>query len=278
MRLSRLVVARTSLSTRNPLVLQRRYLSSDKPSGGASAEILDSIFGSTNSQEAPKTENAQAKNADESQRMKDVDAIFESLFGRSRKKTDLDSLKYFRLYPKPARQWIKDAKTPGGVYDRFGNWEPEKTTNVYRKDQPSLTRDATTGIPHRKELPTDLVGKYRFGITEADLVNAPPKVKDLLSFRWANQKEINDFRAKEGSKPFETSPMDTGSSSVQIVRMTVRIRALTEHMIANHKDKRTKRALTTLVSRRTRMMKYLKKRNVAEYYQVLTALNLRDIA
>jgi small subunit ribosomal protein S15 len=60
--------------------------------------------------------------------------------------------------------------------------------------------------------------------------------------------------------------------------MTVRIRALTEHMIANHKDKRTKRALTTLVSRRTRMMKYLKKRDVAQYYDVLTALNLRDIA
>jgi hypothetical protein len=104
------------------------------------------------------------------------------------------------LYPKQARSWIEDAKTPGGVYDRFGNWEPEKTTNVYRKDQPNLTRDATRGIPYRKELPTDLVGKYRFGVTEAELTNAPPKVKDLLSFRWANQKVKEKQKEKQKKK------------------------------------------------------------------------------
>lgn len=210
--------------------------------------------------------------------MKDVDAIFESLFGRSRQKTDLQSLKYFRLYPSVARQWIEDAKTTPGIFDRRGFWVPEKTSNVYTKNRPAPTRNALVGIPFRKELPEDLVGHYRFGVTEAELANAPPKVKDLLSFRWANQGEINAFRAEQASKTLKRNPMDTGSSGVQVARMTVRIRALTEHMIANHKDKRTKRALITLVSQRTKMMKYLKKTNIGEYYQVIASLNLRDIA
>ena len=72
--------------------------------------------------------------------------------------------------------------------------------------------------------------------------------------------------------------MDVGSTAVQVARMTVRIRALTEHMIANHKDKRTKRSLITLVSQRTKMMKYLKRTNIGEYYELLAELNLRDIA
>lgn len=209
---------------------------------------------------SPEEERRDRGVADEVQRMKDVDAIFESLFGKSRKRTDLSQLKYFRLYPREVRKWIADAKTPLGVYNRFGKWE---TVRVLDKDKvPSLTRDATLFLPQRKEIPEDLVGKYRFGVKEEELANAPAKVKDVLSFRWARQKEITAFRASEMRRKFALSEVDVGSSAVQVSMMTVRIRALTEHMRVHRKDKRTKRALAELVSRRQKMMKYLKRTDV----------------
>lgn len=58
--------------------------------------------------------------------------------------------------------------------------------------------------------------------------------------------------------------------------MTVRIRALTEHMKTHRKDKRTKRALTMLVSQRQKLMKYLKRTDVKKYFHVLQELGLRD--
>jgi small subunit ribosomal protein S15 len=215
--------------------------------------------------------------ADETQRVRDVDAIFESLFGKSRKKTDMSALKYFKLYPKPVRKWVEDAKTPLGKFNRNGEWVTATASNVYQPEEKSSTRNAAHGLPLRRELPPDLVGAFRFGLTEAEVGTAPEKVREVLSFRWANQWEINAYRARQIAKKFERSPMDCGSSEVQVARMTVRVRALTEHMRANHKDKRTKRALSALVSHRTALMRYLKRQNVEKYYHVLTSLNLKDV-
>lgn len=84
------------------------------------------------------------------------------------------------------------------------------------------------------------------------------------------------FRAHEYRRQFALNEMDVGSSGVQVGMMTARIRALTEHMRAHAKDKRTKRALTMLVHKRQKHLRYLKRTDVARYYQVVTALNLRD--
>lgn len=228
-------------------------------------------------EEAAVPEEAPRSEAD-LERRKDVDAIFESLFGTARKRTSLEQLRFFPLYPRPVRRWVEDAKTRPGRFTTTGEWE-EVESAAFQKDVPNLTRNAASdGIAFRRELPDDLVGKYRFGLRSEDVPpDAPPRVKDLLSFRWANQHEINTFRAKELAKRFERSPMDTGSSEVQVARMTVRIRALTEHMRAHHKDKKTKRALAALVSRRSALMRYLKRDNVEKYFQVITHLNLRDL-
>lgn len=126
--------------------------------------------------------------ANEAQRAKDVDAIFESLFGKSRKHTDLNQLKYFRLYPEQVRKWIEDAKTPVGLFTKDGDWMAVRVLERDKLSKP--TRDATLFLPQRKEVPADLKGKYRFGLTEEQLATAPAKVKDVLSFRWARQKEI----------------------------------------------------------------------------------------
>lgn len=61
---------------------------------------------------------------------------------------------------------------------------------------------------------------------------------------------------------------DTGSSDVQIVNLTQRIAALTEHLKSHAKDHSSRRGLLALVAQRRRMLDYLK-RTANERYQVL---------
>jgi len=68
---------------------------------------------------------------------------------------------------------------------------------------------------------------------------------------------------------------DTGSSGVQIAILTEKIRDLTEHMKAHHKDYRSQRSLRILVSRRARHLAYLKRTKPAKYREVVASLGLR---
>lgn len=54
---------------------------------------------------------------------------------------------------------------------------------------------------------------------------------------------------------------DTGSSEVQISVLTERINYLVEHLKKHKKDHHTRRGLLILVSRRRKLIKYLKQRN-----------------
>lgn len=70
-------------------------------------------------------------------------------------------------------------------------------------------------------------------------------------------------------------PEDTGSSEVQVARLTGRIKHLTEHMKGNRKDFATQRGLQMLVGKRRRLLDYLKREDVSQYQQLLRALGLR---
>ncbi|MDR0741623.1 MAG: 30S ribosomal protein S15 [Rickettsiales bacterium] len=75
---------------------------------------------------------------------------------------------------------------------------------------------------------------------------------------------------------FKISDVDNGGSAAsQIVILTERIRNLTEHMKANHKDNHSKRGLLLMVNRRKKLLAYIKKRNVAEYEDLIKKLGLR---
>ena len=76
-------------------------------------------------------------------------------------------------------------------------------------------------------------------------------------------------------KQFAVNAVDTGSASVQIALLTQRILYLTEHVKENHNDKSARYALLVLVAKRNKIMKYLKRKNEAEYDKVITALGLR---
>ena len=71
------------------------------------------------------------------------------------------------------------------------------------------------------------------------------------------------------------SATDTGSAESQIALFTYRIKHLTEHVKANHKDNVTTRSLTQLVGKRRALLKYLYDRDVNRYRAIIKALGLR---
>jgi small subunit ribosomal protein S15 len=74
---------------------------------------------------------------------------------------------------------------------------------------------------------------------------------------------------------FQTHDHDTGSPEVQIALLTERITYLTEHFKTHVKDHHSRRGLLRLVSKRRRLLDYLKRVSLDRYRKVVSALNLR---
>jgi small subunit ribosomal protein S15 len=74
---------------------------------------------------------------------------------------------------------------------------------------------------------------------------------------------------------FRTHEHDTGSPEVQIALLTERISYLTEHFKTHLKDHHSRRGLLKMVSKRRRLLSYLKKSSLDRYRKTVSALNLR---
>ena len=68
---------------------------------------------------------------------------------------------------------------------------------------------------------------------------------------------------------------DTGSPQVQIVRLTTRINELSQHFQTHRKDFNSRQGLLKMVSRRRRLLEYLRQHDEQAYRRVLEALDLR---
>ncbi len=68
---------------------------------------------------------------------------------------------------------------------------------------------------------------------------------------------------------------DTGSPEVQIALLTARINGLNDHFKANVKDHHSRRGLLRMVSRRRKLLDYLKSRNADAYRTLIDKLGLR---
>ncbi len=68
---------------------------------------------------------------------------------------------------------------------------------------------------------------------------------------------------------------DTGSPEVQVAILTERIRNLTDHFKANHKDNHSRRGLLMMVNKRRSLLAYLKKIDVERYNGLIQKLGLR---
>lgn len=74
---------------------------------------------------------------------------------------------------------------------------------------------------------------------------------------------------------FGAHEQDTGSPEVQIALLTERINYLTDHFKVHQKDHHSRRGLLKLVSRRRKLLDYLKKKDFKRYRDILTKLGLR---
>ena len=74
---------------------------------------------------------------------------------------------------------------------------------------------------------------------------------------------------------FGVHDSDTGSPEVQIALLTDRIVYLTEHFKTHKKDHHSRRGLLKLVSRRRKLLDYLKRKDFKRYRDIVTKLGLR---
>jgi small subunit ribosomal protein S15 len=86
---------------------------------------------------------------------------------------------------------------------------------------------------------------------------------------------ITQERKQELIEEFKTAEGDSGSPEVQIAILTTRINNLTEHMRAHTKDYSTRRGLLALVSRRRRLLDYLRRGNPQRYLDIIGRLGIR---
>ena len=68
---------------------------------------------------------------------------------------------------------------------------------------------------------------------------------------------------------------DTGSSNFQIENFTNKINNITQHLKTMKKDHSSRRGLLNLVSKRKRLLNYLKKNDLKTYTNLIKKLKLR---
>jgi small subunit ribosomal protein S15 len=79
-------------------------------------------------------------------------------------------------------------------------------------------------------------------------------------------KTIADYQRAKG---------DTGSPEVQVALLTARINGLSEHFKGNVRDHHSRRGLLRMVSRRRKLLDYLKSCNADSYRALIDKLGLR---
>ncbi|MFZ0033585.1 MAG: 30S ribosomal protein S15 [Sedimentisphaerales bacterium] len=80
------------------------------------------------------------------------------------------------------------------------------------------------------------------------------------------EKIISDFKTHDG---------DTGSPEVQIALLTKKINDLTEHLKIHKKDHASRRGLLKMVGTRSALLKYVSKKDVKRYREIISRLDLR---
>ena len=86
---------------------------------------------------------------------------------------------------------------------------------------------------------------------------------------------ITAERKTELISEFATKTNDTGSPEVQVAILTERINNLTGHFRSNKKDLHSRQGLLKMVSRRRRLLDYLKRNDQDRYAIVIQRLGLR---
>lgn len=75
---------------------------------------------------------------------------------------------------------------------------------------------------------------------------------------------------------YQRAAGDTGSPEVQVALLTTRINELKSHFEAHVKDHHSRRGLLKMVSRRRKLLDYLKSKSPESYKKLIERLGLRN--
>ena len=76
-------------------------------------------------------------------------------------------------------------------------------------------------------------------------------------------------------KKYATQKGDTGSPEVQVALLSERITDLTKHLKGHNKDNHSRRGLLAMVSKRRRLLNYLKRTSKKRYTTIISKLKLK---
>ena len=86
---------------------------------------------------------------------------------------------------------------------------------------------------------------------------------------------ITKEKTAELIKEYGSSDTDSGASEAQIAILTERINTITGHLKENKKDHSGRRGLIAMVSRRRKLLDYIRKNNNDNYLNMIKKLNIR---
>ena len=86
---------------------------------------------------------------------------------------------------------------------------------------------------------------------------------------------ITKEKTAELIKKHGKSEKDAGSSASQISILTERINNITDHLRENKKDHSGRRGLLIMVSKRRKLLNYVKKNNMNNYIELIKDLKIR---
>lgn len=86
---------------------------------------------------------------------------------------------------------------------------------------------------------------------------------------------LNDATKTEVITTYAIKEGDTGSPEVQVALLTKRIEQLNAHLLVNKHDNHGRRGLLNMVSKRRRLLNYLKTENIDRYRALIEKLGLR---
>ena len=86
---------------------------------------------------------------------------------------------------------------------------------------------------------------------------------------------ITRERKRELIGSYQRGEADSGSPEVQVAILTSRVNSLTEHLRSHKKDYSCRRGLLMMVSRRRRLLDYLKRVDPHRYLDLIRRLEIR---
>ena len=86
---------------------------------------------------------------------------------------------------------------------------------------------------------------------------------------------ITQERKLEVIKEYAKHEKDTGSAEVQIAVLSERIRNLNDHFKQHAKDHHSRLGLLKMVGKRHKLLRYLKKKNLDKYREIIAKLGIR---